>query len=94
MSHGMIQDMEQLSMRGFDKELTRRLHAVAKERDLSLNRAALLLMRRGAGLAGTKGSATIGTALDGFIGSWSVADEKRVLKAIRRLDAVDPDLWK
>ena len=81
-------------MRGFDKELARRLHAVAKERDLSLNRAALLLMRRGAGLTETKGSATIGAALDAFIGSWSIADEKRVLKATRRLDVVDPDLWK
>lgn len=87
--------MEQLSMRGFDKELSKRLRAVAKERDLSLNRAALLLMRRGAGLSGDKGSAAaIGGALDRFIGSWTEAEEKRVLKAIKPLSVVDPDLWK
>lgn len=82
-------------MRGFDKELSKRLRGVAKERDLSLNRAALLLMRRGAGLSEDKGStASIGGALDRFIGSWTEAEEKRVLKAIKPLSVVDPDLWK
>jgi hypothetical protein len=82
-------------MRGFDKQLTRRLHEVAKEGDLSLNRAALLLMRRGAGLEGHKRSArSIGSALDRFIGAWSSADEKRLLKSIEPLSVVDPDLWK
>jgi hypothetical protein len=87
--------MEQLSMRGFDKELSKRLRAVAKERDLSLNRAALLLMRRGAGLSEDKASVTaVGGALDRFIGSWTEAEEKKFLKAIKPLSVVEPDLWK
>lgn len=87
--------MEQLSMRGFDKELSKRLRAVAKERDLSLNRAALLLMRRGAGLSEEKSSAAaVGDALDRFIGSWSAAEERSLLKAIKPLSVVDADFWK
>ncbi|MEO5762570.1 MAG: hypothetical protein ABIR28_09700 [Vicinamibacteria bacterium] len=87
--------MEQLSMRGFDKELVRRLRKVARERELSLNRAALLLMRRGAGIAEEKSqSKSVGASLDRFIGSWSAADEKRVLKAIEPLGVVDVELWK
>ena len=91
----MIHSMEQLSMRGFDKELVRRLRQVARERELSLNRAALLLMRRGAGIADEKPqSKSVGSSLDAFIGSWSAADEKRVLKAIEPFGIVDGELWK
>ena len=43
--------LAQLTLRGLDARLWQRLREVARERDLSLNRAALLLLRRGAGLA-------------------------------------------
>lgn len=87
--------MEQLSLRGFEKELERKLRNVARRERVSLNKAALLLMRRGAGLSEAGASPTaVGDALDRFIGRWSEADEKRVLESIAPCEAVDEALWK
>jgi len=87
--------MTHLSLRGFDKELERRLRELARRENVSLNEAALLLLRRGAGLdeAGQP-SAVVGDALDRFIGVWSVADERRLLKSIAACETVDEALWK
>jgi hypothetical protein len=87
--------MEQLSIRGFDKELARRVRQLARRDRISLNKAALILMRRGAGLVESPdASATLGDALDSFIGRWSAEDERRLLDSITACEAVDPDLWK
>lgn len=95
----MTRPTDQLTLRGFDSKLKRRLVELARARDLSLNRAALLLMRRGAGLerhpvAEVDDSSTIGSALDGFIGVWSEEDEEEFLRAIEGLDRIDPELWR
>jgi hypothetical protein len=42
--------MNQLSLRGFDKEIERRIRELARREGVSLNKAALILMRRGAGI--------------------------------------------
>ncbi len=87
--------MQQLSLRGFDKELERKLREVAKHERVSLNRAALLLMRRGAGLARDgQPPATVAHSLDRFVGRWSEVDEKRLLDGIAACEAVDEALWK
>lgn len=87
--------MNQLSLRGFDKELARRIRELARSEHISLNRAALLLMRRGAGIGEeTTSESTVGNALDEFIGVWSAADEKRFLESIEIFETVDEDLWK
>ena len=87
--------MDHLSLRGFDKELERRIRELARREGVSLNKAALLLLRRGAGLveAGPS-SAAIGDALDRFIGSWSPAEERRLLQSIAAFETVDEALWK
>jgi len=87
--------MNQLSLRGFDKELARHIRELARREGVSLNKAALLLMRRGAGIDDeTISDSAIGSALDEFIGTWSAADEKRFLKSIELFEIVDEDLWK
>jgi hypothetical protein len=87
--------MTHLSLRGFDKELERRLRELARRENVSLNEAALLLLRRGAGLnEADQSSASVGDALDRFIGSWSAADERRLLKSIAACETVDEALWK
>ena len=87
--------MDQLSLRGFDKELARRIRELARREHVSMNKAALLLMRRGAGLVepGPE-SASVGDALDRFIGRWSAADERRLLASIAPCETVDEALWK
>lgn len=87
--------MDQLSIRGFDKELVRRIRALARREGISLNRAAIQILRRGAGLVDPPASAaTVGDALDGFIGSWSAADERAVLDSIATVAQVDAELWR
>jgi len=87
--------MNQLTIRGFDKELARRIREIARREGVSLNKAALLLMRRGGGIGETVApERAIGNALDEFIGTWSAADERRLLESIEPLEAVDEDLWK
>lgn len=88
--------MDQLSLRGFDKELARRIRELARREHISLNKAALLLMRRGAGLLESESSsaAAVGDALDRFVGRWSAADEKHLLHSIAACETVDEALWK
>ncbi|WP_232210364.1 hypothetical protein [Nitrococcus mobilis] len=42
--------MNQLTFRGLDKELERRIRQLAEQEHISMNKAALKLMRRGSGL--------------------------------------------
>jgi hypothetical protein len=87
--------VKQLTLRGFDKNLERRLREVARTRRLSLNQAALALLREGAGLTESRGRAnTVGDSLDHLIGTWSAEDERELLSAIGELEAIDPSLWR
>jgi hypothetical protein len=87
--------MDQLSLRDLDKELARKVRALARRERMSLTHAALVLMRRGAGLSDAASPVTeIGDGLDRFIGRWSVRDEKRLLQSIAACETVDKTLWK
>jgi hypothetical protein len=87
--------VKQLTVRGFPPALERRLRSVARERGISLNRAALHLMARGAGVETDEAKPDcVGDALDRFIGSWSAEREREFREAVRDLDRVDEDLWR
>jgi hypothetical protein len=87
--------MKQLTIRGFDPELERRLNRLARRHHLSLNKAVLLLLRRGAGLdEGEDRPPTVGSSLDHFIGSWSKGEERGFLAALRDLDPIDESFWR
>lgn len=86
--------MTQLTIRGFDEELERRLRRLAQTEKLSLNKAALLLMRRGAGIDCAKDRRdVVGPALDEFIGVWSKEEEDEFLEAVRVFEEVDESFW-
>jgi hypothetical protein len=86
--------LKQLTVRGFDKALERRLRDVARTRGVSLNQAALILLREGAGLEAPRGRAkVVGDSLDALIGSWSKAEEAEFLQSISGFEEVDPSLW-
>jgi hypothetical protein len=87
--------MTQLTVRGFDAELERVLRGFARRRGISLNRAALELMRRGSGLAeGTPEAGCVGSSLDHLIGTMSDDEAGRVLEAIESCNQVDEELWR
>jgi len=87
--------LKQLTLRGFDSELERRLRLEARSGGLSLNQAALRLLRRGAGLGGERSLPNaVGSALDHLIGTWSEADARSLQEATAVFDRVDEDFWK
>ena len=82
--------MTQLTIRFRDPELERCVRNEAQRRDTSLNKAALALMRKGAGMpASDERPLTVGNALDRFFGSWSAEEERVVLEAVEELDKAD-----
>ena len=86
--------MHQLTIRGFDERLEKCLRQLAAERQISLNRAALALMRRGAGLSeGRDPSGQVGSGLDRFIGVWSDEDESELQRALEPFEQIDPGFW-
>ena len=80
--------MMQLTLRGFDAVLERELRRVAKAERLSLNQAALKLLRKGAGLA-DQHLRPIGDALSSFVGTLSDDDARALELAIRSADEAD-----
>ncbi len=86
--------MNQLTVRGFDSELESRIRELAQRRGISLNKAALLLLRRGGGLEPAEGQTNVvGDSLDEFIGVWSREEEQEFLDAIEVFERVDESLW-
>jgi len=86
--------MNQLSIRGFDKELERRLREVARERNISLNKAAILLLRKGAGLDETnRHTKVVGDSLDDLIGCWTAEEEQNLLQSIEAFEHIDEVTW-
>ncbi len=87
--------IDQLTIRGLDDDLARKVRSLAKDEGLSLNQAVLKLLRRGAGLAAPKPDEdVIGNSLDWFIGSWSDQDLKEFQEATKIFDEIDEELWK
>jgi len=86
--------LKQLTLRGFDKELEGRIRHEARANGISLNRAALKLMRRGTGRDADAPANVIGSALDHLIGTWSSTDERRLRRATAVFERVDEDFWK
>ncbi len=87
--------MNQLTVRGFDDELSACVRRLAKREGISLNQAALRLLRKGAGLAdGTGGADTIGSSLDYLIGTWTPVEADEMDSALKEFETVDESAWK
>ena len=87
--------MTQLTVRGFDKELERRLRETARRQGVSLNRAALHLLRKGAGLGEPAERANVvGDALDHLGGTWSEIEAQELQRAVGVFEEVDRELWR
>lgn len=85
--------MTQLTIRGFDADLEKRLRELAKRDQLSLNKAALTLMRRGAGLERVPSpDQQIGQRLQRFSGHMSAAEAKQIDNAITQSRSQDLEL--
>ena len=87
--------MNQLTIRGFDDDLKERIQRLAKREGISLNRAAVKLLRKGAGMSdGREGGNKVGSSLDHLFGRWS-KEEADEFDAIieEEFENIDEPMW-
>ena len=86
--------MNQLTLRGFDDELSERLQQLARKEHLSLNKAALKLLRQATGIDDDEPrKKRVGPALDEFIGCWTPTEAEEFEREVKLFEQIDPDLW-
>ena len=79
--------MSQITLRGMEPELEDEVRRLAARQGISLNKAALQLIRKGAGLSSDRGSVQgIGDGLDDWVGSMTSDDARAISEAIANLD--------
>ena len=83
----------QLTIRGLSPELEKRLQQLAVEEQISLNKAALKLLAKGAGLTEEK-KTVIGHDLDHLFGTWQASEADRFLQSIKSCEQIDADFWR
>ena len=87
--------MKQLTVRGFDDELAEAIRRVAERDGISLNKAALKLLRKGAGLSENADRAnTVGSSLDHLIGAWSRDEADQFDTALEEFEKIDESIRK
>ena len=87
--------MKQLTVRGFDNKLAETIRRIAERDGTSLNKAALKLLRKGAGLAEDDNRAdTVGSSLDHLIGSWSRDEADQFDASLQEFEKIDESIWR
>jgi hypothetical protein len=87
--------MRQMTIRGYDSRLELEIRRVARAEGISLNQAALRLLRRGAGIADSdQRPGAIGDGLDRFIGTWSDEEAAELMRAVEDFERADEALWR
>ena len=82
-------------IRGLDDELSASVRRLAKRDGLSMNQAALKLLRKDAGLAdGTTHAETAGSSLGDLFGTWSREEAEAFNAALEAVETVDESAWK
>jgi hypothetical protein len=90
----MTRPLRQLTLRGFEPRLDQAIAQTAQREGISLNQAALRLMRRGAGLDPSSETSSIGASLDDLIGTWSRREAEHFMEGIESCRQFDEDLWR
>jgi hypothetical protein len=85
----------QLTVRCRDPELERRIRSLADAEGISLNKAALKLLRKGAQMD-SRGARDrcIGSRLDHLAGTWSDEEAEEMAAELEVFERIDEDLWR
>ncbi|MCY4277275.1 MAG: hypothetical protein OXE81_05500 [Gammaproteobacteria bacterium] len=82
--------MNQLTIRGFDKDLEQHIVRVARGEGISLK-----LLRRSAGIEDEANAGdTVGTSLDHLIGTWTANELKDMEQVLEDMSQIDESMWK
>ena len=90
----MARHKNQLTLRDIDPSVLGEIERVARAEGLSLNKAAAMILKVGAGVRDAPESRCIGAAVDRFVGSLSTGEASRLTKSLCALEQVDDELWK
>ena len=91
----MARRTSQITLRGVEPLVLAEIQRIARAKGVSMNKAALSLLNRGAGIDEERqASRRIGTAVDRFVGSWTGAQASAFSRSIASLEQVDDELWK
>lgn len=85
--------MRQLTIRGFDLELEQKIRNLARREGISMNKAALRLLRKGADLSESAEGGRIGTRLHKYAGTMSDEEARELLESIADTEGIDPEIW-
>ena len=85
--------MNQLTIRGFDNELADYIRRLARREGISLNRAVMRLVRRGANLDDPNAD-VIGSSLDHLMGTWTDDEADAIDRALQDFSRIDEAMWK
>ena len=89
-----MKQIRQITVRNLDPKLQEEIRRLAAAEGISLNKAALRLLRKGANLEENRPSRpNIGDGLDHLFGTWSEKEAKEFNAAIRSCERVDRDFW-
>jgi hypothetical protein len=83
----------QITIRGMDPELEEAIRRLSHEEGISLNKAAIRLLARGAHLD-RPAQRTVGHDLDHLFGTWTEAEAEAFRRTLKTCEQVDPDFWK
>lgn len=86
--------MKQITVRIDDDELEDRIEDLVRRERLSMNQAALRLMRAGAGIVADTGPGAVAASLDLIFGAWSEEEAREFDEAVAPLEEIDEELWK
>ena len=88
--------MNQLTLRGFDEELAERIRRLSEKEGISLNKAALKLLKKGSEIEDpSRTMNVVGSSLDHFIGTWSDEEAEQIMTFVNdTFGYVDEDMWK
>ena len=85
--------MNQLTIRGFDDELADYIRNLARREGISLNRAVMRLVRRGANLD-ARDTDVVGSSLDHLMGTWTGEEADAIDRALQDFSRIDEAMWK
>lgn len=90
----MARHTSQITVRGLEPQLLAEVRRLSRSKGVSMNKAALSILKQGAGIAEPLETKCIGKAVNRFVGSWTKTEARQFSKSIRSLEQVDEELWK
>jgi hypothetical protein len=82
----------QLTIR-FDPELAARLQRIARQDEISLNQAAVRLLRKAAGMQAPEAARPDSSWVQRYAGKWTAEEAEEFDRAVSTFERVDPEDW-